>query len=64
MSSHTMHGKQVEIGEDCSPDQNKLCIFGFGVRLRRCEEMCLRKCEQRSKRESNKEREREKINKT
>lgn len=54
MSTHTMHGKQVEMGKDCSTDQeNKLCIFGFGVRLRRCEEMCLHKCEQVSKRESN-----------
>lgn len=57
MSTHTMHGKQVEMGKDRSPNQEgKQGIFGFGVRLRRCEVTSLRKCEQLSRRATNIER--------
>lgn len=27
MSTHTMHGKQVEMGKDYSPDQEKQSVF-------------------------------------
>lgn len=54
MSSHTMHGNQVEIRKGHGPiGENNLYIFwSFGVRLRRCEKMCLHKYGQLSKRDS------------